>query len=118
MCADSRFTSKSEALMPATAPDSKEVSESWLCWSLRWVLALFRFLLLSLLVAWTVLAVYFSNLPWAWLRLVLAVAIATFSIWALWLTRKPRMSWAFAGLFLVVVAWFASIQPSHDRKWR
>src|SRR5262245_41842621 len=104
--------------MPATAPDSKQVSESWLSWSLRWVLALFRFLFLSLLVAWTVLAVYFSNLPWAWLRLVLAVAVAIFSVWALWLTRRPRMGWAFTGLFLVVLAWFASIQPSHDRTWR
>jgi hypothetical protein len=28
------------------------------------------------------------------------------------------MNWAFAGLFLVVVAWFVSIPPSHDRTWR
>jgi hypothetical protein len=52
------------------------------------------------------------------LRLVLAVAVATFSVWALFVTRRPRMGWAFAGLFLVVLVWFASIRPSHDRTWR
>jgi hypothetical protein len=76
------------------------------------------FLGLLLLVAWATLAVYFSNLPWAWGRLALAVAFAAFSVWALWLTRRPRMRWVFAGLFLGVVAWFASIRPSHDRPWR
>lgn len=41
-----------------------------------------------------------------------------FGIWALWLTRRPRMSLAFAGLFLSVLVWWISIQPSHDRQWR
>ena len=28
------------------------------------------------------------------------------------------MSLAFAGLFLSVLVWWISIQPSHDRQWR
>jgi hypothetical protein len=62
------------------------------------------FLCQLLLISWASLAIYYSNLPWAWLRVVLAVAFATFSVWALWLTPKPRMRVAFAGLFLLVLA--------------
>ena len=71
-----------------------------------------------LLLAWASLAINFSNLPWPWVRLALAVAFAAFGIWALWITRRPRMPWVFAGLFLVVCAWWATILPSHDREWR
>jgi len=71
-----------------------------------------------LLLAWASLAINFSNLPWPWARLALAVAFAAFGIWALWITRRPRMPWVFAGLFLVVCAWWATIMPSHDREWR
>ena len=28
------------------------------------------------------------------------------------------MRWALAGLLFLVIAWYASIQPSHDREWR
>jgi hypothetical protein len=76
------------------------------------------FLCQLLLISWASLAIYYSNLPWAWLRVVLAVAFATFSVWALWLTSKPRMRVAFAGLFLLVLLWFVSIRPSFDRAWR
>jgi hypothetical protein len=70
------------------------------------------------LVAWATLAIYYSNLPWAGLRLGLAVAFAAFAIWALWLSRQRRMSVAFIVLFLGVVVWWASISPSHHRPWR
>ncbi len=71
-----------------------------------------------LLLAWATLAINFSNLPWPWLRLALAIAFASFGAWALWITRRPRMPWVFAGLFLVVCAWWATILPSQDRGWR
>jgi hypothetical protein len=64
------------------------------------------------------LAIYYSNLPWAGLRLGLAAAFAAFAIWALWLSRRRRASVAFLVLFLGVVAWWISISPSHDRPWR
>src|SRR5262245_12654221 len=103
--------------MTATAADPKKVRTSWktraLRW-LRWLGASLRFLFLALLVVWTTLAVYYSNLPWAWLRLVLAVAVAAFSVWAWWRSRRPRMRLAFAGLFVFVLVWYLSIRPSHD----
>src|SRR5262249_51784047 len=70
------------------------------------------------LAVWATLAVYYSNLPWPWLRLLLAATFAAFSVWALWLTRRARMWLAFGGLFVIVVAWHVSILPSHDRPWR
>src|SRR5262245_26061324 len=111
----------------------------------RWVLAVLGFVFRLLLVTWATLVIYFSNLPWAWLRLVLAVAFAAFSIWALWLTctsRLPerisadnnarespstaptnwvsrgRMTLVFAALFLCVLVWFILIPASHERTWR
>jgi hypothetical protein len=71
-----------------------------------------------LLLGWGTLAIYYSNLPWRWLRLVLALAFLTFGIWALWYSRKPRMIALFAALFLGVLVWFSTIKPSHDRPWR
>jgi hypothetical protein len=76
------------------------------------------FLCRALLVAWATLAIYFSNLPWAWLRLGLAVAFAAFAIWGFWLSRRRHMSAAVIVLFLGVVAWWIAIPPSHDRDWR
>jgi hypothetical protein len=72
----------------------------------------------ALLMCWAALAINFSNLPWPWLRLTLAIAFAAFGIWALWITHRPRMPWVFAVLFLAVCAWWATILPSHDRDWR
>jgi len=76
------------------------------------------FLFQVLLVAWATLAIYYSNLPWVGLRIVLAGAFAAFAFWALWLSRQRRMSALFIVLFLCVVAWWISISPSHDREWR
>src|SRR5262245_28872483 len=90
----------------------------WLLSPFRWLRTGLSFFGRLLLVTWATLAIYFSNLPWAWSRLTLAVAFAGFSIWALWLTRRPRMGWAFLGLFAALVGWEMSIPPSHDRQWR
>ena len=48
----------------------------------------------------------------------MAIVFAAFAIWALWLSRRRRMTAAFVVLFLGVVAWWISIPPSHDRNWR
>ena len=76
------------------------------------------FLCRGVLIAWATLAIYYSNLPWPWLRLVLAGAFAAFAIWALFLSRQRLMSLAAIVLFLGVVVWWISISPSHDRNWR
>ena len=83
-----------------------------------WLIAGFWFLFRALLVAWGSLAIFYSNLPWAGLRLVLAGAFAAFAIWAFWFSRQRRMSAIALALFLGVVAWWVSISPSHDRAWR
>ena len=91
---------------------------SWFSKPFIWLIAVIGFLCRVLLLAWATLAIYYSNLPWAWLRLSLALAFLAFGIWALWLTRIRRMSLGFAGLFLSVLVWWISIRPSHDRQWR
>jgi hypothetical protein len=85
---------------------------------LGWFLAGIRSLCLILLLGWGTLAIYYSNLPWTWLRLALALFFLTFGIWILWYSRTPRTITAFAALFLAVLVWFSSIKPSHDRPWR
>jgi hypothetical protein len=92
--------------------------KGWLFRSFGWLVSGIRFLFRTLLILWAALAIYYSNIPWAWLRLLLAVAFVAFSIWAIWLTRRRHMSLAFAALFLGVLVWWLSIQPSHDREWR
>ena len=86
--------------------------------SLRWLFVGIRSLCLILVLAWATLAIYYSNLPWAWARQALAAAFLIFSVWALWFRRTLGARAAFAALFLSVVVWFSTIQPSHDRPWR
>jgi hypothetical protein len=86
--------------------------------SLGWAIAGIWFLCRAVLIAWATLAIYYSNLPWAQLRLGLAGVFAAFAIWAFWLSRHRRMRMVAIVLFLGVVAWWISISPSHDRQWR
>jgi len=84
----------------------------------RSLLRAIRVLFQIVLVAWATLAIWYSPLPWAWLRLGLAAAFLVFSIWALRVTKRRRMSWAFAALFLIVAVGWTFVLPSHDRPWR
>ena len=56
--------------------------------SAGWLIIGSWFLCQGVLIAWATLAIYYSNLPWPWLRLVLAGAFAAFAIWALFLSRQ------------------------------
>lgn len=85
---------------------------------LNWLIRGIRLLFRVLLIAWATLAIYYSNLPSAGLRLALAMVFAALAIWLLWLSRDRRASVVFTVLFLGVVAWWLSISPSHDRPWR
>src|SRR5262249_61636374 len=69
-------------------------------------------------IAWGTLAIYYSNLPWAALRLTLAAAFAAFAVWACWGSPRRGMSAVFLGLFFAVVVWWISIPPSRDPPWR
>jgi len=97
-------------------PDGVRVG--WLRRIPGWLLRGVKSLFLALVLAWASLAIYFSPLPWAELRIGIAVAFAAFGIWALWITRRPRMRWVFAGLYLVVLVGWSFIEPTHDREWR
>jgi hypothetical protein len=83
-----------------------------------WLIAAIWLLCKVLLIAWAALAIYYSNLPWPWLRITLALAFAAFATWALLLSRQRRMSAIAIVLYLGVVAWWITIAPSHDRLWR
>jgi hypothetical protein len=100
----------------AEEPPSK--ARAWPFRLLGWLVAGAWFLVRAALLGWGTLAIHYSNLPWPSVRLVLAVAFLAFGVWALWLTRRPRMPLAFAALFLGLLAWWLTIQPSHDRPWR
>ena len=86
--------------------------------SLSWLIRGIWFLCRVLLITWAVLAIYYSNLPLAGLRLALAMSFAALAIWLLWISRRPRAPLFFIVLFLGVVAWWISIPPSHNRPWR
>jgi hypothetical protein len=83
-----------------------------------WLMAVAGFLCLVVPLAWATMAIYYSNLPWAGVRIGLAAAFAAFAIWALRFSRQRRMSVLAVVLFFGVVVWWISIRPSHDRNWR
>src|SRR5215467_5771556 len=85
---------------------------------LRWLLKSVGFVCKAVVALWASLAIYYSNLPWPWLRLALALAFGAISVWALWVARSRRALLLFAGLFLCVLAWWISIRPTHHRPWR
>ncbi len=109
--------SETDVTTPALHPDAP------LPWRMfrgasRLLGATLRFLVRAVPVGWATLALYYSDLPGAPLRAALAVAFLAFGVWALWITHRPRMPWLFAGLFVLVAAYWATILPSHDRPWR
>ena len=67
-----------------------------------------------LLIAWATLAIYYSNLPWPSAPGA-GGGLRGVRVWALWFSRRRRMSVAFVVLYLGVVAWWVAIPPSHDR---
>lgn len=88
---------------------------------MRFLRRLRRAILILLQVAavtWAALAIWFSNLPWPALRVVLALAFTALGIWALWITRTRRATAIFVTALAIVLLWWGSIPPSHDRIWR
>ena len=86
--------------------------------SLSWLIRGIWFLCRILLITWAALAIYYSNLPLAGLRLLLAGSFVALAVWLLWISRRPHAPVFFIVLFLGVVAWELFIPPSHDRPWR
>jgi Domain of unknown function (DUF4105) len=99
-------------------PQHTKVERTWMRRLLRILGAALRTVIEFFLIAWASLAIYYSNLPWAWTSIVLALAFAAFAVWALWIVRRSKWRWAFAGAFAAVAIWWLCIPPSHDRLWR
>lgn len=104
--------------MNVSDPKSGKAKVKWYKRPIVWLWIFIGLIARVLLISWASLALYYSNLPWPTIRLVLAIAFFVFGVWVLWFTRRPRLRILFAALFLGVVAWFISIKPSHDRPWR
>ena len=56
--------------MTCTESRATKPRTSWFSKAFVWLMAVIGFLCRVLLLAWATLAIYYSNLPWAWLRLV------------------------------------------------
>ncbi len=86
---------------------------------LFWLLkGLLGFLCRLLLVAWGACAIWWSNLPWLWLRAVIAVVFVVVAVKTLRFARSKQRGFViFAAMFAAVVGWWMSIAPTHDRQW-
>lgn len=81
----------------------------------RWCFTALAFLLL---VLWTTLALYYSNLPWPTGRLLMSAGFGLFAVWAFWIHRSSRWRKTLWLLILLVIIWHVMIPPSNDRPWR
>ena len=84
----------------------------------RAIFVILKGLVLLIPVIWGALYLFYSNLPWSTVRLVLAIVFVVFGVWAIWLNRRTIPRLVFAVTFIAVFAWFVSIPPSHNRVWR
>src|SRR5262245_49207226 len=105
----------SAAESPPLAPVRRSRLPAWIAWPCRCCWTCVKRTAQFLLIAWAALAVYYSNLPWAWARLVLGVALAAFGVWAMWVRPSGRMRWAYAAAYALVVAWWICIPPLQYR---
>ncbi len=90
---------------------------AWLLRPLRSLALGAGFLCRVVLVGWTTLAIYFSNLPWPWLRLALAGLFAVLGIWGFFLSRSR---WGFsvgAAAVVAVLVWWSLIPAQQHRDW-
>ena len=83
--------------MTSTESLPKKSLRSWLVKPGGWLLTTLKFLLLVVLI-WATAAIYWSNLPWGWARLVLALALLAFGIYALWVKPNRRTLLVFAAI--------------------
>jgi Domain of unknown function (DUF4105) len=88
----------------------------WLRFVFRWILVWIFGLILTL---WCIGAIYYSNLPAAWMRTTGAAAFALGTIILFILVRPRWRAWlVFLAAFAGIVVWFLLIPPSNDRNWR
>jgi len=68
---------------------------------------------------WSTAAIYYSNLPSAWLRTLAAVVFALGTV-VLFVLVRPllRARFIFWAAFIGIVVWFLCIPPSNNRDWQ
>jgi hypothetical protein len=71
-----------------------------------------------LVLAWCAAAIYFSNAPGLWLRVVLMLAFLALGVWLLWIRLSRRSLAGFSAACAAVLLWWTLIPPSHDRPWK
>lgn len=74
--------------------------------------------LVALVLLWTTLALYWTNLPFPTVRLVMAIAFALVAIYAIFVRPSRNAKIVVAGLVVATMVWWSLIPPSHDRPWR
>jgi Domain of unknown function (DUF4105) len=87
---------------------------------LQWAGGTLLFLVVS---GWVILMLHYSDLPGRWLPEIAAVAYSLFAIWmAVIIVRSPKSRWRAIGILATVwvalIAWFLSIEPSDARDWQ
>jgi len=78
-------------------------------------------IVIAALTVWASLAIYFSNLPSAAIRELMASVFALFGLvmlgWYLFSVQRRRPLFVFLAVFLLLVIWWSSTRPSRDRDW-
>ena len=83
---------------------------------LAWSLATFVVAVLTVIGS---LFIHFSNLPWAWLRISLAIAFAGVVVGSfVFLRPRWKAVAVFPGIFAAPVLWYSLIPALNDRKWQ
>jgi hypothetical protein len=78
-----------------------------------------RLLLYVGFALWSILAVYYSNLPTHVLRAAAAILCACILVWIAWRIRPWRIArFALLAVYAAVVVWFLLIPPSNSRDWQ
>jgi hypothetical protein len=74
---------------------------------------------LFLMALWAMAAIYYSNLPAPFLRVVGAILFPLIAIFIFWRIRPFRKGLlGFGGLWFVVLLWWLWIPPSNQRNWQ
>jgi hypothetical protein len=74
--------------------------------------------ILILYYLWAIPAVYFLNIPWEWLKILMTILFTVIVPVLIVLSRKDkRFLWWASGLSLFFGIWFSMIPPSNNRNW-
>ncbi len=74
---------------------------------------------IGIMALWAFGAIYYSNLPLAWMRAACAILFVITAIMLAWKVRGfYRAALSFAALWSIVLVWWLLIPPSNTRHWQ